>query len=235
MTDGKALRSNGRQNLQAFLKDVRALARPTVDTSAGRLVFALDATASREASWDKASALHAEMFEAASTSGSLQVQLCYYRGFQEFRATKWFDRAGPLLGAMTSVRCAAGRTQIGRVLSHIEKEHTAQKVAAAIIISDAFEESLDKAAHTAGNLGLRGCKLFIFQDGHDGNAKRAFTELARLSGGACCQFDETSADELRELLRAVAAYAAGGHEAARASLKDGRTQAARRLTQQLEP
>ena len=235
MTDRKALNSSGRQDVQAFLKDVRALASPKDNASSGRLVFALDATASREASWDKASALHAEMFQAASACGGLQVQLCYYRGFQEFRATKWFDSAHLLLGAMTSVRCAAGRTQIGRVLTLIEAEHKAQKVAAAVIISDAFEESLDRAAHTAGNLGLRGCKLFLFQDGHDRAASRAFAELARLSGGACCQFDETSADELRELLRAVAAYAAGGHEAARAMLQNGRTQAARRLTQQLKP
>ena len=69
MTDRKALNSSGRQDVQAFLKDVRALARPKDNASSGRLVFALDATASREASWDKASALHAEMFQAASACG----------------------------------------------------------------------------------------------------------------------------------------------------------------------
>ena len=37
--------------------------------------------------------------------------------------------------------------------------------------------------------------------------------MARLSGGACCPFDAGSARQLRELLRAVAVYAAGGQRA----------------------
>jgi hypothetical protein len=39
---------------------------------------------------------------------------------------------------------------------------------------------------------------------------RAFRQFARLTGGAYCRFDSTSADQLRDLLAAVAVYAAGG-------------------------
>ena len=45
------------------------------------------------------------------------------------------------------------------------------------------------------------------------SAEQAFREIARLTGGAWCRFDPGAAAQLRELLRAAAAYAAGGREA----------------------
>jgi hypothetical protein len=65
----------------------------------------------------------------------------------------------------------------------------------------------------AGELGLLKVPCFLFQEGHDPVAESAFREIARLSGGAWCRFDPGAAAQLRELLRAVAAYAAGGREA----------------------
>ena len=53
----------------------------------------------------------------------------------------------------------------------------------------------------------------MFQEGHDVAAEQAFREIARLTGGAWCRFDPGAAAQLRELLRAAAAYAAGGREA----------------------
>ena len=53
----------------------------------------------------------------------------------------------------------------------------------------------------------------MFQEGHDAVAEQAFREIARLTGGAWCRFDPGAAAQLRELLRAAAAYAAGGREA----------------------
>ena len=55
--------------------------------------------------------------------------------------------------------------------------------------------------------------VFVFQEGHDPVAEPAFREIARLSRGAYCRFDLSAAHELAELLRAVAAYAAGGMKA----------------------
>ena len=47
----------------------------------------------------------------------------------------------------------------------------------------------------------------------DPAAGRAFEQLAALTGGACFDFDQRSADRLRELLGAIAVYATGGVEA----------------------
>jgi hypothetical protein len=183
------------------------------DRGTARLVFALDATASREATWDQACSLHGEMFEEASASGNLAVQLCYYRGLGEFHASNWVEESEALLGHMVSTRCAAGRTQIGKLLNHIKAETNHNHIRAAVFIGDAFEEELDDVAQTAGELGLLGCPLFMFQEGKLQPAKDAFTQLAKLSGGAYCQFDSGSVQQLRDLMRGVAAYAAGGRGA----------------------
>jgi hypothetical protein len=53
----------------------------------------------------------------------------------------------------------------------------------------------------------------MFQEGSDPAAEAAYREIARLTGGAWCRFDAGSAAQLRELLRAAAAYAAGGRDA----------------------
>ena len=44
-------------------------------------------------------------------------------------------------------------------------------------------------------------------------AEQAFREIARLTRGAYCRFDPGAAHQLGELLRAAAAYAAGGMRA----------------------
>jgi hypothetical protein len=82
-----------------------------------------------------------------------------------------------------------------------------------------MEEDIDNLANLAGELGLLGVPAFMFQEGHDTAAERAFREIARLTKGAYCRFDAGSADQLRELLRAVAAYAAGGQKALEGSAR----------------
>ena len=94
-----------------------------------------------------------------------------------------------------------------------------------------MEEDLDALAHAAGQLGLAGVRAFLFHEGVNVAARKAFEEVARLTGGACCRFDAGAARELGELLRAVAAYAAGGIAAVRA-LSD-RSSGAVRLLEQL--
>ena len=61
--------------------------------------------------------------------------------------------------------------------------------------------------------GLRSLPVFVFHEGHEPVAERAFREIARLSGGAYCRFDASSAQQLRDLLSAVAVFAAGGRRA----------------------
>ncbi|MFO0988952.1 MAG: VWA domain-containing protein [Alphaproteobacteria bacterium] len=176
----------------------------------------MDATASREPTWDTAIQIQAEMFNETATLGGLEVQLAWYRGFGEFRASAWVADSAALVDRMTGVRCLAGRTQIGRVLKNAIVEAKRGRVGALVFVGDAMEEDLDALGDLTGRLGLLGVRLFVFHEGRDAAAGRAFEHLARLTGGACCRFDASSAKQLRDLLGAVAVYAAGG----RAALED---------------
>lgn len=220
--------ASSRGEIDAFLRRVAT----TPAATGGRLLFALDATASREPTWDRASHLQAEMFQVASGLGGLAIQLAWYRGFLEFETSPWCVSSAPLLRAMTAVRCAAGQTQIGRVLGHAVAEHRRGKVSALVFVGDCVEEPTDPLYRSAGELGLLGVPAFMFLEGRDAGATTVFTEIARLSGGAFCPFDAGSAAQLRELLTAVAVFASGGRRALEAH---GRTRGgeAQRLLGQL--
>ena len=179
----------------------------------GRLVFAMDATASREPSWDRACHLQAQMFSETDTLGGLEVQLVFYRGFGECKSSPWVNSADDLVRRMVRVRCLGGHTQIGRVLKHAIKETGKKRVHALVFVGDAMEEDVDRLCHHAGKLGLLGVPAFMFQEGSEPVAMGAFRQIARLTNGAYCSFDSSSASQLRELLGAVAVYAAGGRPA----------------------
>lgn len=200
--------------VDAFLRELAATPPPaTAAGTRGRLIFAMDATASREPTWDRAAHLQAEMFKETEALGGLEVQLIYYRGFGECRASPWVAEPTRLLRYMTGVFCLAGRTQIGKVLKRAAKETKQRKVAALVFVGDAMEEDIDHLGDLAGELGLLGVPCFMFHEGADPAARRAFQQIARLSGGAFCAFDSASAKQLRELLSAVAVFAAGGRRA----------------------
>lgn len=200
-------------DVDAFLAQVAAT--PVVKTPGqrGRLVFAMDATASREPTWDRACHIQGRMFEETAALGGLDIQLCFYRGFREFRSTEWLHESSTLLAEMTAVRCAGGMTQIERVLGHAIAETKRRKVHALVFVGDCMEEDVDRLCHLAGELGLLGVPVFIFHEGIEPIAERAFREIARLTRGAYCSFDASSAQQLRDLLSAVAVYAAGGRKA----------------------
>jgi hypothetical protein len=177
-----------------------------------RLLFAVDATASRQPTWDQASKLQGQMFLSTRNLGGLAVQLCYYRGFNELRASKWLVDEAALLRQMSTVRCEGGLTQIQRLLNHALREHRQQPIKALVFIGDAIEESIDALCGRAGEAGLAGLPLFMFQEGRDSKVERGFRNMARLSGGAYARFDHHSAAQLAALLGAVARYAAAGRE-----------------------
>ena len=94
----------------------------------GRLLFAMDATASRGPTWDMAARIQGEMFHETAALGGLEIQLAFYRGFGEFKASHWTADENALLRQMTSVFCLAGATQIGKVLSHAVNETKKKKI-----------------------------------------------------------------------------------------------------------
>ena len=204
----------GSAAVAAFLQKVASLPAVTpAPGRMGRLIFAIDATASRQPSWDRACQLQAEMFLAVRDLGGLAVSLAYYRGFQEFAATPFLTSATELARRMTGVTCLGGQTQIERTLRHALAETQRERVGALVFIGDAFEEDVDAACHVAGELGLRGTPVFCFQEGGNPVAANALKQIAKLSGGAWAPFDAASATALRDLLRAVAVFAAGGRPA----------------------
>jgi hypothetical protein len=224
---------SSKPDIKAFVERVRALGPGTAPGTRGRLIFALDATMSRQPTWDTACALQADMFREAASVGGLDIQLVYFRGLAECRASGWVAGSERLAELMSRIDCRGGQTQIAKILNHARQEHGRQRVQALVFVGDAMEEPIDLLCLAAGELGLLGVRTFMFQEGHDPVAENAYREIARLSHGAYCRFDAGSAHQLRELLRAVAAYAAGGIKAL-ADLSAKRSSAAQHLLGQLK-
>ncbi len=231
--DKKLPSASSSAQVDAFLQKVAATPNVRAAGERGRLIFALDATASREPTWDRASHIQAEMFQETTALGGLDIQLVYYRGFGEFNAGPWIGDPDAMLRRMVAVRCLAGQTQIAKVLRHAAEETRRQKVAALVFVGDSLEEDIDALGHLAGELGLLGLPCFMFHEGGDPVVAKAFEQIARLSGGAYCPFDANSPKQLKDLLSAVAVYAAGGRKAL-ADYSERRGGVVRRLTHQVK-
>src|SRR5260370_5039650 len=223
-----------RAEIDAFLAKVKGLAPTGEPGRRGRLIFALDATMSRQPLWDTACRLQADMFREAAAIGGLDVQLVYYRGLGECRASHWVSQAERLGMLMERIDCRGGHTQIGKIIAHAKRETQTIKVQALVFVGDAMEEKLDELCHAAGALGLLRVPAFMFQEADDPITEQAFREISRLTRGAYCRFDPASAQQLGELVRAAAAYAAGGMRAL-ADLSARRQRAAPRLLEQMRP
>jgi hypothetical protein len=173
------------------------------------------------------------MFRAVKEVGGLDVQLVYFRGLGETRASKWVSDPEALARLMTRVSCQGGYTQIRKILGHARRESEKTKVNAVIYVGDCMEEDIDELSQRAGTLGLLGVPIFMFQEGRDTKAEIAFKEIARLTRGAYCHFDAGSARQLRDLLAAVAVYATGGRKALRDYGETTKSAGAVRLLEQL--
>jgi hypothetical protein len=207
--------TSGKGEVDAFLAKLSA----TPAVGRGRLIFAMDATASRQPSWAQACQIQNEMFTATAALGGLDVQLVFYRGFGECKASGWLSDADALVKRMMAVHCLGGQTQIGKVLGHAAREAAKHKIGALVFVGDCMEEDIDAVCSQAGELGLLGVPAFMFHEGDDAAAASAFQQIAKLTGGAYCRFDASSADQLKRLLGAVAVYVAGGAPALEAYSK----------------
>ena len=220
----------GASAVDVFLDQARKIPA-VVGEGRGRLVFALDATMSRQPTWDLAVALQGKMCEAAAVHGGLDVQLVYFRGFSECRASRFVSGGKGLADLMSGIDCRGGHTQIGKVLAHVRAETKRARVGAFVFVGDAMEERIDDLAQVAGELGLLGVKGFLFHEGRDSDVGEAFREIARLTGGAYAAFDASAPKRLAELLEAAAAYAAGGRLALEKQAREGKREAQHLLSQ----
>lgn len=199
-------------DVSSFLEKVKTMAVGAAKGE-GRLIFAMDATMSRQPTWDRALSIQASMFSETKKAGPLQVQLVYFRGYNECKASRWVMDPDALARLMTAVDCRGGNTQLSRVLAHVKAEAGRSGVGAVVFVGDAFEENIDAICQVAGEVGLLGARMFMFQEGQDAAAERAFREIAKLTNGAYFRLDSASPGVLAELLGAVAAYATGGRSA----------------------
>jgi hypothetical protein len=205
-TDGTL---TARSEVDSFLAEIRKLASAPAG-SRGRLIYALDATASRQPTWDIACQLQGEMFHEVAAVGGLDMQLVYYRGLDECRASRWISHPEQLAKTMSQIICNAGCTQIERILTHAQKETKLLRVSALVFVGDAMEENPDTLAQQANELGRLGVPAFMFQEGHDRMVEQVFRNIAELTHGAYGRFDSGAARQLAELLKAVAVFAVGG-------------------------
>ena len=205
------------RDIDAFLK--RAATLPAISQAKGRLIFAIDATMSRQPTWNRATEIQSDMFGVAQAIGGLAVQLIFFRGIGEFQASEWTASAQVLANRMRDVTCRSGFTQLRRVLEHATAEARQTKVGAVVYVGDCFEEDLDSVAANAASLALLGVPAFMFHEGDDPRAAAAFREVARLTKGVYARFDAGAAKQLRELLMAAAIYATGGAVALREHAK----------------
>jgi hypothetical protein len=208
------------QRLEALFQEL--------DPPKARVIFAIDATASRQPTWDMATTLTTAMFRAAAGSGGLELQLVYYRGERECTASRWLSDAGALAAAMSGIMCRGGYTQIERVLKHAHAEDARQKVSAVILISDSCEENPNELFAAARK--LVGVPVFMFQEGAEESVAGIYRTITSVTGGATCRFDAGAAARLADLLKAVVAFATGGRKA----LTNQNTDAARKLLIQMK-
>ena len=213
MRDKKLPRKSSRSDVNTFLNKVASMPQIRAADKRGRLIFSMDATASREPTWDRACHIQGQMFQATHSLGGLEVQLCYYHAFNIFRVSNWCGNTLELRNQMAEVPCLAGHTQIGKVLQHTIDETKRKRVNALVFVGDCMEEDPDYLFRLAGTIGLLNIPIFVFHEGDDAVAAKTFREIARLSGGAYCYFNAASAQQLKDLLEAVAVYAAGGRKA----------------------
>lgn len=210
------------------------LAKAIANPKRPRLLFAMDATASREACWNVAKEITGAMFEAVP--GELDVALAYHSGGLLQQMTEFSSQAKAFLDKVQSVRCSAGSTALNQIL---DKATQTIGLKAFIYIGDCFEENPTLAVELAEQLKLKGVRCFIFHDvssqlqGYDTKAARkVFEQIAKITGGALLPFDEKSPALVRELLAAISIYATGGIKALEQTTK--LLPAARLLLEQMQ-
>ena len=231
MKEPKNLPKTKSEKVGDFLAQVKKTPSRIQRENTGRLVFGMDATASRERTWDNACQIQSKMFRATDDIGAINVQLCYYRGFNEFQYSGWSSSGKELIKEMTNVSCLGGHTQIAKIFKHALEEHRTQKIRALVFVGDALEENADELCYLAGQFGVFNIPVFMFQEGSNSVVMSTFKQVALLSGGAYAPFNSGSVKELQDLLSSVAVFVAGGHKALEKLEKSDRSR--KNLTLQL--
>jgi hypothetical protein len=183
-----------------------------------RLIFAVDATASREPAWAAARQVTDALVKALP--GELDVALAVHGGSRVHTFTAFINEANTLRDRAAGVSCQAGMTRLLPILSASLK-HPGIRIV--IYVGDVFEESLLQGRRLADLMSAQKTKLIVLHDTADPGARRdaeVFWDLAKRTGGCVLPFDASAPGRLRDLLSAVAVYAVGGEKLLRARRHD---------------
>lgn len=207
-------RPNG-AGTQAIKNALLRTAPPTKkpDTNIG---FIIDATASRQDTWDTAQKTQAAMLSelANGFADRVTIELVTFGGDvlnAPTQAVSHIDAAKRL----AEVECKAGSTQfIDALQPFVERKDNRTK--SIIIVGDFFEENIETVYDVARKLAQKKIKIFTFQEGHYDNddTETFFRELARITGGAYAKFG--SPVQLSKLCADVIDLTLGGCNALRA-------------------
>ena len=194
--------------------EVKSLGPATGTGLRGRLIFALDATMSRQPLWDTACKLQADMFREAAAIGGLDVQLVYYRSLAECRASR-LGVAGRAARRADDAHRLPRRPHPDRqgARACARARPNARRCRRWCSSATPWRRSSTISARRPASSACSACRPSCSRKATTPIAEQAFREIARLTKGAYCRFDPGAAHQLGELLRAVAAYAAGGMRA----------------------
>lgn len=172
-----------------------------------RLVFGVDATASRQPAWESAQRITDRMFDAIP--GALDVALAVHGGSRVHTFTQFSSDVGLFRGKAAAVRCMAGETKLCDLM---ERALESGGVRVMSYIGDAFEESREMALALADRFRARGIRLVILADQPSPATLEFFQQLVARAGGAVLDFRAEQLDVMGEVLEGVAALAVGGRK-----------------------
>jgi len=172
-----------------------------------RLVFAVDATASREATWRSAQKITARMFGVIPDA--LDVALAVHGGDDVHTFTEFSADVDVFRKQAAAVRCETGTTRLCEIMA---RTLDAGGVRVMSYIGDAFEEDADEVLELADRFRLRGIQAVMLSDDADPEALAVFRQIAERTGGAVLDFRTGDTVLMGELLAGVATLAIGGRK-----------------------
>ncbi|NTU49794.1 MAG: VWA domain-containing protein [Desulfobulbaceae bacterium] len=207
-------------------------------SSNGRLLYVVDATASRETFWEHTQNMMNDLFSAVGeASGVLSVQLCWFLG-QKTLHSKWHKDPESLKKIMRQVSCDGGMTQMAKAFGYAADESQKEKIDVVIYVGDSCEENEEDVVRRAASLSKTGSKLFLLDDKdhstcRHANTLRIFVSTCETAGGIYTAFDKKAISDLREFFKVSAVYATGGKKAVQALPETPKTDLGRKFVQNI--
>jgi hypothetical protein len=206
-------------------QDARAVHRPDTALNLpdrGCLGMVIDATASRDASWNAAKKIQRQLFARVSGDNRMVLRLVVMRG-GGFKDYGWHTDGEKLGSLIDRMQTDSGNTRIVDSLRAFIREPGGHKPAALILVGDCCEEKNADVLNAARELSQNGIRVYAFHEtvggttdrrANNSNAENLFRQVAAITGGAFAKFGNGM--PLADLCNAVAAYCAGGEEALKA-------------------